>query len=68
MCIEELACHSSQRFYMFRAIDQIGKGIKGDGNLSRSEKGIIDMQRGETRRDPVDLNWRYRYEFIICES
>ena len=47
MCIEGLACHSSQRFYTFRGIDQIGKDIKGDGNLSLSEKGIIDMQRGK---------------------
>lgn len=65
MCTEGLACHSSQRFYTLRGIDQIGKDIKGDGNLSLSEKGIIDMQRGKTRRDPVDLNWRYRYQFII---
>lgn len=47
MCIEGLACHSSQRFYTFRAIDQIGKDIKADGNLSRSEKGNIDMQGGK---------------------
>ena len=46
MCIEGLACHSSQRFYTFRGIDQIGKDIKGDGNLLLSEKGIIDMQKG----------------------